>query len=73
MNLIAQMLKVGESFLNGGDIGCGVQWRKEAWLISVEEFKGGFAHGRVNTGVVGEFGIWQVFDPVILSVVTKDA
>ncbi len=73
LNLVAQMLKVGESFLNGGDIGCGVQWGKEAQLISVEEFKGGFARGRVNTGVVGEFSVRQVVNPVVLSVVAKDA
>ncbi len=73
MNLVAQMVKVGELFLNRGDVECGVQWEKEVRLISVEEFKGAFARGRVNTGVVGEFGVQQVFDPVVLLVVAKDA
>ncbi len=41
-------------------------------LIPMKEFKGAFARGRVNTGVVEEFSVQQVLDPVVLSVVAKD-
>ena len=41
----------------------------EQWEVSICEFEGGHANGRVGMGVEDKFGHRQVVQPVILSVV----